>query len=145
MAERPDSAKAQIKLRLREPLRARLEEEAKRGGFSLNTEIARRLENSLFDDHIGSIVFQDKSVFALANTFATLVRAYQIRKEKSWQHDPEICRLAADSLCTLLAKGPELFETGMWPGGLRTTADQGALAMIEAFIRAAENVKASDA
>lgn len=111
----------------------------------MNTEIARRLEHSLIDDHIGSIVFHDQNVFALANTFATLVRAYQIRREKSWEQDPEICRLAADSLCAFLATAPELAETGIWPGGLRKTADQGALALIEAFIEAAENVKASDA
>jgi hypothetical protein len=142
MVERDSSAKAQIKLRLREPLRAMLEEEAKKGGFSLNSEIVRRLQNSLVEEDIGAAVFHDREVFALANLFAVLVRAYQIQRKKKWSSDPEICKLAADTLCTLLSKAPELFETGTWPGGLRTLADQGALAIIQHLLRVDDEVRA---
>jgi hypothetical protein len=144
MAERDETAKAQIKLRLREPLRAKLEEEAKKGGFSLNSEIVRRLENSLLGDQIGSNVFDNKDVFALANIFATLVRAYQIQREKRWQEDPEICKLAADTLYTFLNIAPEL-EPDAWPGAIRTVADQGALALIKQFLQMDKNVRADDA
>jgi hypothetical protein len=145
MVERDETAKAQIKLRLREPLRAKLEEEAKKRAFSLNSEVIRRLENSLLDEQIGSIVFHDKDVFALANIFTTIVRAFQIQRKKMWHEDPEICKIAADTLCTLLAKAPELFDTGSWPGGIRTVADQGALAMIQALIQMDEKVRGDDA
>jgi hypothetical protein len=39
--------KAQIKLRLKEPLRAQLADEARRNEVSLNTEIVQRLKASL--------------------------------------------------------------------------------------------------
>ena len=83
MAERADTAKAQIKLRLREPLRAELEAEAKRRGFSLNMEIARRLENSLVEEKRGNIVFGDEEMFILMNTFASVLRAFEINRQKN--------------------------------------------------------------
>ena len=47
---RDAAAKAQIKLRLKEPLRARLAAEAKRNEVSLNTEIIQRLQTSLNEE-----------------------------------------------------------------------------------------------
>jgi hypothetical protein len=145
MAERADTAKAQIKLRLREPLRAKLEAEAKQSGFSLNTEIVRRLENSLTEEEMGGIVFRDKEMFTLVNLFASVVRAFEINRGKKWSEDMEIFKNASDTIFTLFTKAPELFDTGAWPGGVRTIADQGALAVITNLIDMDKKVRADDA
>jgi hypothetical protein len=46
MTRRPKTAVAQLKVRLREPLRAQLEKSARQHGVSLNAEIAKRLDQS---------------------------------------------------------------------------------------------------
>lgn len=54
MPKRAKSAVAQLKVRLREPMRARLEKSAKQRGISLNAEIANRLEQSFdWDEKFG--------------------------------------------------------------------------------------------
>ena len=54
MPARPKTAVAGMKIRLREPLRARLEAAAKRRAVSLNKELVARLEQSFFkDDAVG--------------------------------------------------------------------------------------------
>jgi hypothetical protein len=52
VSKRPKSATVQVGLRLKEPLRAKLELEAKANGVSLNAEIVKRLELSLFSREI---------------------------------------------------------------------------------------------
>lgn len=47
MAKRDQTALVQLKVRMREPLRARMEQDAKRRGVSINAEIVDRLERSL--------------------------------------------------------------------------------------------------
>jgi hypothetical protein len=49
MEKREKSQTVQLRLRIRESLRARLEKVARRSGMSLNDEVERRLEAS-FDD-----------------------------------------------------------------------------------------------
>jgi hypothetical protein len=46
MADRDEAATAQLKVRMKEPLRALLEESARHRGASMNAEIVRRLERS---------------------------------------------------------------------------------------------------
>ncbi len=46
MAMRPKSATVQLKVRLKEPLRARIEVAAKGNGVSMNAEIGDRLRGS---------------------------------------------------------------------------------------------------
>lgn len=43
-------SKAEIKIRLREPLRAKIERAAKRRGVSMNSEMIHRLDQSFFGD-----------------------------------------------------------------------------------------------
>ena len=50
MNPRPKTALAGMKIRLREPLRARLKSTAKRNGTSLNRELVARLEQSFSKD-----------------------------------------------------------------------------------------------
>ena len=44
MADRDQATTVQLKVRMKEPLRADLEEAAQRRGVSMNAEIVRRLE-----------------------------------------------------------------------------------------------------
>jgi hypothetical protein len=46
MADRDESTTAQLKVRMKEPLRALLEDSARERGISMNAEIVRRLERS---------------------------------------------------------------------------------------------------
>ena len=46
MARRPKTALVQLKIRMREPLRARLQKAAKASGISINREVVDRLERS---------------------------------------------------------------------------------------------------
>jgi Arc-like DNA binding domain len=46
MAGRDEATPVQIKLRMKEPLRAMLEESARERGISMNAELVRRLERS---------------------------------------------------------------------------------------------------
>jgi len=53
MAKRPDTAIVALTLRIREPLRRRLENAAKQRGVSLNSELAERLESSFRKEDFG--------------------------------------------------------------------------------------------
>ena len=52
MAQRKQSATVDLKVRVKEPLRAALERAARQRGRSLNAEIVQRLERSLQDEDI---------------------------------------------------------------------------------------------
>jgi hypothetical protein len=52
MAKRKQSATVDLKVRMKEPLRAALEAEARKKGHSLNAEAVHRLERSLQDQDI---------------------------------------------------------------------------------------------
>jgi hypothetical protein len=58
MPRREKTATAHISLRLKEPLRARLESDAREAGKSLNSEINRRLEQSIRDDDTGTVIIR---------------------------------------------------------------------------------------
>jgi hypothetical protein len=108
-------------------------------------EIARRLENSLVEEKRGNIVFGDEEMFILMNTFASVLRAFEINRHKKWIEDMSIFKDASDTMFTLFSKAPELFENGTWPSGIRTIADQGALAVIKALIDMDKKVTADNA
>ncbi len=135
MADRSDTTRAQIKLRLREPLRARLETEAKKNGYSLNTEIVRRLEVSVRDQDLGAVLFRDQAMFGTMDTLARLIRAVEIHTGHRWNEDLKTYETAVEIIYKLLKNGPRILATGDYPGGIRDFADYGALAAIERMIR----------
>jgi hypothetical protein len=145
MAERDGTAKAQLKVRLREPLRARLEADAKRYGYSLNTEIVRRLEASIRDDDLGAIIFGGEEMFAVMDTLARIIRAVEMHTGKRWGEDPATYLRAVETICRLLKSGPVFLRTGEYPGGIRDIADAGALAVIERMIAKDAEMRAEDA
>jgi hypothetical protein len=131
MAKRPDTATAQLKVRLREPLRARLEAEADRNGYSLNTEIVRRLEASIRDEDIGAVLFGDRDLYHCMDALARLVRAVEMHEGKLWLEDRATYNRAVDTIHAFLKGGPAFVVTGEWPGGIRGIADAGALMAVE--------------
>lgn len=118
-------------MRLREPLRARLEAEAKRNGYSLNTEIVRRLEESIREEDPGARVFGSDEMFATMDTLARLIRAIELDTGKHWDADRETYERAVETIYRLLKNIPRLLATGEYPGGVRDIADVGALALAE--------------
>ena len=87
MAERDESAKAQLKVRCPEPLRARLEASAKKHGFSLNSEIVLRLEGALFQSDIANTVFGDEDIFTTVYGIAQMIRCFERFEGKKLKED----------------------------------------------------------
>ena len=91
---RKKSDYAVISLRIKEPLRAKIELAAKDSGSSMNSEIATRLEHSFADDeHHDKNLFEsfggaeEYSLFRMAAAAADTVVA---REGKKWPHDPHV-------------------------------------------------------
>ena len=90
MNPRPKTALAGMKIRLREPLRARLESAAKRNGVSLNKELTARVEQSFAKDaafggsDIRHVAMHMASAFALNGS-----RKAEEKSLDRWTGDPE--------------------------------------------------------
>ncbi len=67
MARRAKSDTVQLKTRMKEPLRAKLEAAAEENGISLNAEAVQRLERSFFDENTAQYLlgFAAHSMMAL--------------------------------------------------------------------------------
>jgi hypothetical protein len=134
MAERGDTAKVQLKVRLREPLRARLEAEAKKHDYSLNTEIVRRLEASVRDQDLGAVLFRDEQMFGIMDALARLIRAIELDTGHRWDEDRATYERAVETIYRFLKSAPHVIAKGEYPGGVRDIADYGALAAVELMI-----------
>jgi hypothetical protein len=73
MPERTKADSAQLKVRMKEPLRAALEEAARDRGVSMNTEIVARLERSFEQDQRLKDVFGSDELYRLAQTLALVM------------------------------------------------------------------------
>ncbi len=69
MAERARSDTIQLKPRMKEPLRAKLEAAAEAKGVSLNAEMVHRLESSFLDEDAGDREFGGRQLHALFGLF----------------------------------------------------------------------------
>jgi len=81
---------AQIKLRLKEPLRARLAAEAKQNEVSLNTEIIQRLHTSLTEEDMGGVVFGSRDIFVCTALVARFIRIIERKRNKKISEDPSL-------------------------------------------------------
>lgn len=131
MAERDRTEPAQIKIRLRQSLRTRLEDEAKNNGYPLSTEIVRRLEESVRGDDIGHLVFGSAERFGVLATIDRLCLAIQLTTGKGWA-DRDTRYLMADTVASYIKHGAEIYATLMAgeapsPTAARTVADAMAL------------------
>jgi hypothetical protein len=89
---------AHISLRLREPLRAKLEREAKRHRFSINNEIRIRLEDSFTRDDIRKLgdIADDMEVnwMRYSNRYMLLSLEDDLAAALAKSTDPEVSKLA---------------------------------------------------
>jgi hypothetical protein len=75
MSEREEAATVQLKVRMKEPLRANLEEAARRRGVSMNAETVHRLERSFEQDQRIEDVFGNRDLFGLLRAVAAVMDA----------------------------------------------------------------------
>lgn len=75
MVKRKESATVDVKIRMKEPLRAAIERAAKRRGVSMNSEMTDRLERSLRDEAWAVHAFEARYGKRLAGMIEILARA----------------------------------------------------------------------
>jgi len=136
MPKREAADRVTLTLRLKEPLRAKLEALARSNDVSLNAEMVRRLEGSIRDDDLGAVIFGDAQMYALMDMQARLIRAIERKNKKRWDEDHATYFEAVDTIGRVLKNAPHLVTTGEYPGGLKDLTDLTALVVIEMLIAA---------
>ncbi len=99
MAKRDKKAKVDLKLRMKEPLRASIEAAAAERGFSMNAEMVDRLESS-FMAREG--LFGSSQKYRLMQVAAAVVLAIEERTGTSCSDDPDTLEAAKAGVCTVL-------------------------------------------
>ena len=117
MTQRDPTALVQLKVRIRESLRAQLEEAATQKGISLNAEIADRLTRSLDEEHGFGGPELHRIALLMASTFALAGDRHSKHKPASeWLRDEDTYFDAAIAVLAALlqhkprALSPELQE-----------------------------------
>ena len=111
---RPKSATVDLKVRMKEPLRAKIESSAKKHGVSLNAEIVRRTEESFRkEDRDGLIVakavggiyasFGGLPTFQAMRFLADAISLIETRTGDSWETDPKTCDEVEKACRTIFA------------------------------------------
>jgi hypothetical protein len=137
MAERDETQRVQVGLRMREWLRERLETEAKRHDVSLNTEITARVETTLRDEELGGTIFRDRATYVLLDEFARLLRFTEHNRGKRWTEDRPTLLLALRIFQRLVEMAPKIMARD-FPESLRDMTNQIAFAELERLIEEAE-------
>ena len=124
--KRDRTAVADVKTRLREPLRARLERAAKHRGVSMNSEIVDRLERSFArDEDFGGPQGRVRAHLALLAFNAAGARwAREQGVSGTWEDDP-VCYLvaalaAADALMTGAPEGLDIATLSLHVGSFKS-------------------------
>jgi hypothetical protein len=101
VGKRDESATVDLKVRMKEPLRASLEEAARRRGVSMNAEAVQRLEQSFSEEALIDRVLGGREVRRILSSvlshFTSDGEAEAIRKglpPEEWTRDPECYRAA---------------------------------------------------
>lgn len=96
MPKRKPTDRVTLTLRLKEPLRIRLETIARESEISLNSEIVRRLEQSIRDEDAAFNVFGDRDTFRLATVFAFVINYVERDNGGKVRDNPEILKTALE-------------------------------------------------
>ncbi len=88
MARKP-SATIQLKVRMKEPLRAKIERAAKRRGISLNSEIVDRLSLSFQKEEAKYDEFGGESYYRLSQLLALAVQQGELISGERWFETPQ--------------------------------------------------------
>lgn len=120
MAGRADQEMAQFKLRIRQPLRAALEQAANRCGVSMNAEIARRLEATFTEERafggaeVARLVHMIGASFAHRGALAARASGRKDWQSDAWVQDPDCYREAMMAAVeTILSAHPRISESEM--------------------------------
>ena len=122
MAPREQSATIQLKIRMKEPLRAALEKAAQERGVSLNSEAVKRLELSFEEQKRESLIaaqaaggvyasFGGLDTFTIMRLLANVINSLEVTSKTSWRGDPKafaVVRRACNSILELFRPGQEL-------------------------------------
>ena len=103
MPPRSQKAKIDLKVRMREPLRAKIERAAKSRGVSLNAEAVERLELSFADNDARARDFGDETTLHVMRALATAKQIAELSTGKSAYEDPETAQLALTAMKRVLA------------------------------------------
>ena len=98
MGKRPEKATVNLKLRVKEPLRASIEAAAEKRGISMNAEMVDRLESS-FLSREGLFGGNDK--YRFMQVAAAVVTNVEQRTGKSCSDDPDTLEAAKEGVGTL--------------------------------------------
>ena len=104
---RKKSDTVQLKVRMKEPLRARLEKAAKSKGLSLNAEAVARLEQSFHDEKALQREFGGEKALLFGKWFAVTLASAQQMTKQSWEDDAETFLIAVEAMRVLRLKGLE--------------------------------------
>ena len=111
--EREQTAKAQLKLRLPEPLRAALEAAAAARGVSMNTEAVARLQQTFSEDQAFGGAEMRRLVYLMAANFSTGARG-RAGGRPGWVDDPDGYRAGMMAVVNALLLGlPDAAEREM--------------------------------
>ncbi len=94
MAERSRSDTIQLKARMKEPLRAKLEAAAEAKGKSLNAEMVHRLERSFLNDDAGDREFGGRELRALFRMMGAAAQIIEERTGRACSADYETAKAA---------------------------------------------------
>jgi Arc-like DNA binding domain len=102
MPKRKSTDIIKMNVRMREVLRQRLEREAKRNATSLNSEIVRRLEQSLaVEDRISDLVGGEKNL-QLFKVLGPAIAAIEAKTGAKWEDDVETWARVSKSFAAIL-------------------------------------------
>ena len=106
MAERSRSKTVQLKARMKEPLRAKLEAAAEAKGVSLNAEMVHRLEQSFAEEKSQArefyAPFGKPETFLVARLLANAIHTIEAVTGKNWMDDPEAHRQTQEACKNIL-------------------------------------------
>ena len=146
----PKSTVAQLKIRLKEPLRAALAEAAGRRGVTLNAEVVARLEQSFEEKQRLEDVFGGIDVYRLVRTIGSIMDAvgstalrykptpaFVDAREARWPADPyaydQALQAAQQALQALRPPGDPAAPRGVNNAVASTLGSRMALRMLQAM------------
>jgi hypothetical protein len=130
--KRKKSATVDLKLRMKEPLRAKIAATAKKNGVSMNSEIVERVERSFQKDQALHESFGDESAYRLLLFFSNYASLIETEMQEDdperfgpWYRDPNVfytalgCwETAIDAMFKIRGKDPTL-NLALSPEGLK--------------------------
>ena len=99
--KRPKTATVDLKVRMKEPLRAKIETSAKKSGISLNAEVVRRIESSfeaekrellIVSQATGGVYasFGGLEGFMVMRLLANAISTIELTSGRKWREDPAL-------------------------------------------------------